>query len=63
MITYSIAEMRTYWEGFILVDQSPTLLDSTAIRNTNTKIMLRLPDQKDKEVVGFSTNLNDQQIK
>ena len=63
MITNSIAEMRTYGEGFILVDQAPTLLDSTAIRNTNTKIILRLPDQKDKEVVGLSANLNDEQIR
>jgi DNA helicase HerA-like ATPase len=63
MITNSIAEMRTYGEGFILVDQSPTLLDLTAIRNTNTKIILRLPYQGDKEVVGLSTNLGDAQIK
>jgi len=63
MITNSIAEMRTYGEGFILVDQAPTMLDSTAIRNTNTKIILRLPDQKDKEVVGLSANLNDNQIR
>jgi len=63
MITNSLAEMRTYGEGFILVDQAPTLLDLTAIRNTNTKIILRLPDQSDKEVVGFATNLNDSQIR
>ena len=63
MITNSIAEMRTYGEGFVLVDQAPTMLDSTAIRNTNTKIILRLPDQKDKDIVGLSANLNDEQIR
>ena len=63
MITNSIAEMRTYGEGFILVDQAPSMLDKTAIRNTNTKIILRLPNQEDKEIVGYSTNLNDEQIR
>ena len=41
MITNGIAEMRTYGEGFIIVDQFPNLLDPSAIRNTNTKIILR----------------------
>ncbi|MDY0150857.1 MAG: ATP-binding protein [Candidatus Cloacimonas sp.] len=63
MITNSIAEMRTFGEGFILVDQAPALLDLTAIRNTNTKIILRIPEQSDKEIVGFSANLNDNQIR
>ncbi|MEK6268656.1 MAG: DUF87 domain-containing protein, partial [Planococcus sp. (in: firmicutes)] len=34
MITNGIAEMRTYGEGFIIADQSPSLLDPSAIRNT-----------------------------
>ena len=38
MISNSIAEMRTYGEGFIIVDQSPTAVDISAIKNTNTKI-------------------------
>lgn len=62
MITNSIAEMRTYGEGFIIVDQSPELLDEAVIRNTNTKIVLRLPNQKDRELVGASMALNDAQI-
>ena len=62
MISNAIAEMRTYGEGFIIVDQSPGLLDMSAIRNTNTKIIMRLPDQGDRELVGKSANLNDDQI-
>lgn len=38
MIASSIAEMRTYGEGFIIADQSPALLDKAAISNTNTKL-------------------------
>ena len=37
MLTSAIAEMRTFGEGFIIVDQAPGLLDLAAIRNTNTK--------------------------
>lgn len=62
MITNSIAEMRTYGQGFIIVDQSPELLNSSAIKNTNTKICLRLPSLIDREIVGKSMNLNDEQI-
>jgi len=61
MLTNSIAEMRTYGEGFIIADQAPTLLDESVIRNTNTKIVLRLPDKSDRELVGASMALTDAQ--
>lgn len=62
MLANSIAEMRTYGEGFIIADQSPGLLDMSVIRNTNTKIILRLPDFSDRELVGRAAGLNDSQI-
>lgn len=62
MISNAIAEMRTYGEGFIIVDQAPGLLDMAAIRNTNTKIIMRLPDEMDRKLVGKAANLNDDQI-
>ena len=62
MIANAIAEMRTYGEGFIIADQAPGLLDMSAIRNTNTKIIMRLPDLSDRELVGRAANLDDDQI-
>lgn len=62
MLANSIAEMRTYGEGFVIADQSPGLLDMSVIRNTNTKIILRLPDFTDRELVGKAAGLNDDQI-
>jgi len=62
MISNAIAEMRTYGEGFIIADQSPALLDMAAIRNTNTKIIMRLPDITDRELVGKAANLDENQI-
>lgn len=62
MLANSIAEMRTYGEGFIIADQSPGLLDMSVIRNTNTKIILRLPDYSDRELVGRSAGLSENQL-
>ena len=62
LLSNSIAEMRTYGEGFIIADQSPGLLDMSVIRNTNTKIILRLPDKSDRELVGYSAGLDEEQI-
>lgn len=62
MIANSIAEMRTYGEGFIIIDQSPGLLDRSVIRNTNTKILLRLPEKGDRDIAGLSVNLNTEQV-
>ncbi len=62
LLASSIAEMRTYGEGFIIADQSPGLLDMSVIRNTNTKIILRLPEKSDRELVGYAAGLNKDQI-
>lgn len=62
MLANAIAEMRTYGEGFIIADQSPGLMDMSVIRNTNTKIIMRLPDESDRQLVGKSAGLNDSQI-
>lgn len=62
MLANAIAEMRTYGEGFIIADQSPGLMDMSVIRNTNTKIILRLPDATDRDLVGKAANLNEEQI-
>lgn len=61
MIASSIAEMRTYGEGFVIADQSPSLLDKAAICNTNTKIIMNLPNSEDKQVASSSIGLSEQQ--
>ena len=62
MLANAIAEMRTYGEGFIVADQAPGLLDMAVIRNTNTKIIMRLPDESDRILVGKAAGLTDEQI-
>lgn len=62
MLSNAIAEMRTYGEGFIIADQSPGAVDLSAIRNTNTKIIMRLPDESDRRLAGRSAALKDEQL-
>ena len=62
MLTNAFAEMRSAGEGFIIADQSPGLMDMSVIRNTNTKIVLRLPAFEDRQQVGKAMGLNDLQI-
>lgn len=62
MISNAFAEMRTYGEGFLIVDQSPEQLDKSVIRNTNTKIVMRLPEYGDRMLVGKAMGLSEEQI-
>lgn len=62
MITNAIAEMRTYGESFVIVDQSPTSVAPAAIKNTNTKIIMRLPDGDDRKIAGKAVSMKDNQI-
>ncbi|TQK03445.1 ATP-binding protein [Herbaspirillum sp. SJZ107] len=62
MLTNAIAEMRTFGEGFFIVDQSPNAVDIAAIRNTNTKIIMRLPEETDRRLIGKSAALRDDQL-
>jgi hypothetical protein len=62
MLTNTIAEIRTYGEGIIIVDQSPSSVDIAAIKNTNTKIVLRTPEANDRETVGRSIGLTENQV-
>lgn len=61
-IANSMAEMRTYGEGFIIADQSPSMLDLATIRNTNTKVIMALPEKDDRETAGKSIGLDDKHI-
>jgi len=61
MLSSSIAEMRSYGQGFIIADQSPALLDKAAIRNTSTKFIMRLAEMEDKETVAQALSLSQQQ--
>ena len=63
MLCGCIAEMRSFGEGFMIIDQSPSAIDETAIKNTAIKIVMRLPNKEDCEAMGAALSLNEEQIK
>ena len=62
MITNAIAEMRTYGEGFMIADQSPAMMDTAVIRNTNTKVIFKLQENADRQTIGNALSLTQDQI-
>lgn len=63
MICNSIKEMRTYGEGFLIIDQSPLALDMTVVENTSTKIILNTPSRDACQELGGALSLNENQTK
>lgn len=62
MLSNAIAELRAFGEGFVIADQAPGLLDLSVIRNTNTKIIHRLPEVTDRELTGGASGMSEDQI-
>ena len=62
MLSECIAEMRGYGQGIFIVDQSPGEIDIAGIRNTATKIVMRLPEASDQRAVSESLSLSDAQM-
>jgi len=61
VFTDMLAEIRKYGESFIIVDQIPNKLTSEVLKNTGTKIIHRLFAEDDKNAVGSTMSLNDEQ--
>ena len=58
-----LAEIRKYGESLVIADQIPGKLTPEVMKNTNTKIIHRLFAQDDKEAVGHTMGLDDDQAK
>jgi hypothetical protein len=56
-----LAEVRKYGESLIIVDQIPNKLTPEVLKNTSTKIIHKLFAQDDKEAVGNTMALSDEQ--
>lgn len=62
VLTKCIAELRFTGEGFLIADQSPGELDPAAIKNTSTKLIMRLQEAADQKAVGAALGLTEQQL-
>ena len=56
-----LAEIRKYGESLVIADQIPGKLTPEVMKNTNTKIIHRLFAQDDKEAVGHTMGLEEEQ--
>jgi hypothetical protein len=56
-----LAEIRAYGEGLIIAEQIPAKLVPDVIKNTAVKIVHRLPAADDRQAVGATMNLTDDQ--
>jgi len=56
-----LAEVRKYGESLIIVDQIPNKLTPEVLKNTNTKIVHRIFAKDDKEAIGNTMALEDEQ--
>lgn len=57
-----LCEIRSYGEGFIIVDQVPTKLAPDVLKNTNVKIIHRLVSKDDCEYISKSIQIKDEDV-
>jgi hypothetical protein len=58
-----LAEIRSYGQGIIIVDQIPSKLIPDVIKNTDVKIVHRLVAKDDRELIGASMAIEDLQLR
>jgi hypothetical protein len=58
-----LAEIRAFGEGIYMAEQIPTKLAPEALKNTNLKLIQRLVALDDREAVGSTMNLNEDQLR
>lgn len=59
--TNMLSEIRAYRQGVLVAEQIPAKLAPDVLKNTNLKIVHRLIAQDDRESVGQTMNLNEEQ--
>lgn len=61
MFSDMLAEIRKYGESLIIADQIPNKMTPDILKNTNTKIIHRIFAADDKEAIGNTVMLKDEQ--
>ena len=57
-----LAEMRALGQGILIADQLPTAIAPQAVKQTNVKILMRVTAKDDREEIGNTMDLNDEQM-
>lgn len=62
LVKRMLAEIRSYGVGLIIADQSPRKVSTDVVALTDMKMVFRLVESIDKQIIGDSTNMSDAQI-
>lgn len=62
LVKRMLAEIRSYGVGLVIADQSPRKVSTDVVALTDIKMVFRLVESADKQIIGDSTNMTDTQI-
>lgn len=62
LVKRMLAEIRSYGVGLIIADQSPRKVSTDVVALTDMKMIFRLVESADKQIIGDSTNMTEAQI-
>lgn len=62
LVKRMLAEIRSYGVGIVIADQSPRKVSTDVVALTDIKMVFRLVEATDKQIVADSMNMNEAQI-
>lgn len=62
LVKRMLAEIRSYGVGIVIADQSPRKVSTDVVALTDMKMVFRLVESADKQIIGDSTNMTDVQV-
>lgn len=57
-----LAEMRALGQGILIADQLPTAIAPQAVKQTNVKVLMRVTAKDDREEIGNTMDLDEEQM-
>lgn len=58
-----LSEVRHYGQGVLVAEQIPSKLTPDVVKNTNLKLVQRLPARDDRDLLGATMNMDEPQIR
>lgn len=62
LVKRMLAEIRSYGVGIVIADQSPRKVSTDVVALTDMKVVFRLVESTDKQIIADSTNMSEAQI-
>lgn len=62
LVKRMLAEIRSYGVGIVIADQSPRKVSTDVVALTDMKVVFRLVENEDKQIIGDSTGMTEAQV-